>query len=813
MQGNKLEYAEIRQQGGASSGKGTVATFQVVALRSGKDLSLNLVRVFPLRQTRYFISGQNDSKSFRQRLSLAAEVVGFPVSALPLIRIPLGGSDNSLDLDTYVNHEDFQDDELEWSAAGFDTSLVLSVSIDSATHVATLNAKSDGVGETTVVFTARDPTGKTGSSAAVVTVTVGPKIVGLENLTIAQDSVLQIDLDTRVEDADNTPAEQTWTVSGGNNIAVQLVSRVLTLTPAAGWTGSETFTFTVVDPDNAQDQKTIAVTVTDQPDTSSSGNGGTNGGNGGGDGDGGGSDGGGEDGGPPAKTVIAGGVALWESTTGDTLMFGDVGDTVHVDIHLNVGSEQANGFELLVAFENQYLSPIDQGPETGLQPYISRGLLPESSVWINRDLNLSDPALTHLHYAEVSLSAAVTDTGTVVGLDFRVLIPIPVDSATFVIMANDTLNQRQTSYTNLSGKTFALIPRNGIRIQNRPPGLPSAKELIFPSVSEDSVFTLGLDSVIVDPEFSSAEMDWSVSADEAGVLVQILKVGGQHLVVTPPANWYGTTTLTFQVTDPVGLSSTRSFPLTFTPVNDPPMLLPLLTAGVEIQEDKVFVSALDSLVADVDDAVETLILTFGAGHTLSAQVDTDKREVRIQPPLNWNGRDTLLVSAFDAAGDSVRAQVPVYVRSVNDFPVFLKALPQLQNVNEDTLIDLSGFVSDADDSVLVWSVSGNRELGASISAGGELTLTVPGGWTGLEVLTITVEDPQGASTLSILNVSGARPGDYDGDGSIGFDDFVLFAQTFGSRLGEPLYDLRFDMDGDGGIGFSDFVLFAALFGT
>ena len=55
--------------------------------------------------------------------------------------------------------------------------------------------------------------------------------------------------------------------------------------------------------------------------------------------------------------------------------------------------------------------------------------------------------------------------------------------------------------------------------------------------------------------------------------------------------------------------------------------------------------------------------------------------------------------------------------------------------------------------------------------------------------------------------------DFDGDGTVGFDDFVQFAAQFGSRRGDDEYDARYDLDGNGTIGFSDFVIFSDAFGT
>jgi hypothetical protein len=55
-------------------------------------------------------------------------------------------------------------------------------------------------------------------------------------------------------------------------------------------------------------------------------------------------------------------------------------------------------------------------------------------------------------------------------------------------------------------------------------------------------------------------------------------------------------------------------------------------------------------------------------------------------------------------------------------------------------------------------------------------------------------------------------GDFDGDGGVGFADFVLFATRFGLENIEENFDKRMDFDGDGRIAFSDFLRFIGLFG-
>ena len=68
---------------------------------------------------------------------------------------------------------------------------------------------------------------------------------------------------------------------------------------------------------------------------------------------------------------------------------------------------------------------------------------------------------------------------------------------------------------------------------------------------------------------------------------------------------------------------------------------------------------------------------------------------------------------------------------------------------------------------------------------------------------ITVE-AKGDDTASIP--------DFDGDGTVGFSDFVQFAAQFGLSQGDEEYDARFDLDGNGAIGFVDLLIFPGAFG-
>ncbi len=87
------------------------------------------------------------------------------------------------------------------------------------------------------------------------------------------------------------------------------------------------------------------------------------------------------------------------------------------------------------------------------------------------------------------------------------------------------------------------------------------------------------------------------------------------------------------------------------------------------------------------------------------------------------------------------------------------------------------------------------------------TLTL-GRQPGTNRVVATVSDLQPVTFTAI----GRPHADFDGDGTVGFADFLQFAAQFGTSQRDEGYDVRFDLDGNGTIGFSDFLIFAGAFG-
>ncbi len=62
--------------------------------------------------------------------------------------------------------------------------------------------------------------------------------------------------------------------------------------------------------------------------------------------------------------------------------------------------------------------------------------------------------------------------------------------------------------------------------------------------------------------------------------------------------------------------------------------------------------------------------------------------------------------------------------------------------------------------------------------------------------------------------STSRSADFDSNGKIEFEDFLLFANAYGKTVGEyATVFAPFDLDLDGKVGFGDFLIFAQAFET
>ena len=110
---------------------------------------------------------------------------------------------------------------------------------------------------------------------------------------------------------------------------------------------------------------------------------------------------------------------------------------------------------------------------------------------------------------------------------------------------------------------------------------------------------------------------------------------------------------------------------------------------------------------------------------------------------------------------------------------------------------------------------------ATVNTGlvGTVRLRTSAAFSDTEIWLVHAELARGGETEAIspalgvaLQVAAPRSPDFDGNGQVGFSDFVAFGDAYGSRPGDENYSAKYDLNGDGGIGFDDLLIFAERFG-
>ncbi len=134
---------------------------------------------------------------------------------------------------------------------------------------------------------------------------------------------------------------------------------------------------------------------------------------------------------------------------------------------------------------------------------------------------------------------------------------------------------------------------------------------------------------------------------------------------TPNANYFGTDSFTYTVSDGNGGTATATVNVTVTAVNDNP------TAGndaITVAEDSgatvVNVLANDSFAPDVGETLTVTAVTQPANGTVTLVAGV----VSYTPNANYFGTDSFTYTVSDGNGGTATATVNVTVTAVNDNP-------------------------------------------------------------------------------------------------------------------------------------------------
>lgn len=225
-------------------------------------------------------------------------------------------------------------------------------------------------------------------------------------------------------------------------------------------------------------------------------------------------------------------------------------------------------------------------------------------------------------------------------------------------------------------------------------------------------------------------------------------ISGATLTFTPKANWNGTTSLTYQATDSKGVvSNVATVTITITPVNDPPIALPL---SLTVDEDAVGSVALGA--TDIDSPIPTIFQIVTAPNPAYGSAVISGGSLIFTPAANWNGTTSLTYRAQDNSGAwSTPAVLTITVRAINDPPTVVNRVLSLMEDSQAVLL-LSAI--DVDSSTFTYELVAQPVVGSVSISGAQLSYTPPQDWSGDTSLTYRARDDSGAwSNVATVNIT------------------------------------------------------------
>ena len=220
---------------------------------------------------------------------------------------------------------------------------------------------------------------------------------------------------------------------------------------------------------------------------------------------------------------------------------------------------------------------------------------------------------------------------------------------------------------------------------------------------------------------------------------------GATLTYTPAANYNGPDSFTFRTND----GSLNSDPATVTigvaAINDPPVAA---NDGFATNEDTALTGNVLANDTDIDSPSLTAVLVSGPSHgALTLNPDGSFSYV---PAANYNGTDAFTYKANDGIADSGVATVNIAVNAVNDAPT---AASQSVTTNEDTPAAVTLTGADIDGDALTFAVVTGPAHGTLSGAGAALTYRPAPNYNGPDSFTFRASDGSLASDPATVTIN------------------------------------------------------------
>ena len=313
----------------------------------------------------------------------------------------------------------------------------------------------------------------------------------------------------------------------------------------------------------------------------------------------------------------------------------------------------------------------------------------------------------------------------------------------------DGLGQRQT----LSAQNVTLTLLNQLPVTS-----PDA----FNITEDDASAAFNVVSNDTDADVGQTISVASVTST-SGNGVASVSANGTSIEYQPAADFFGTETVNFIVSDGAGGTDVGSVSFTVAGTPDAPVAIADQTS---VAEDTIL--TFSALANDIDVDNDTLTIDSVSVDFGSVSVNGDGDIVYV-PPGDFNGPAVISYTVADGTGLFDSTTVSVDVQNVNDLPV---ATGETATIAEDNTLNLNVLSNDSDvdgDTLSVASVSASVGS-ASVASNGNVIYTPPADYFGPVTISYTVSDGNGGSddasiSLTVTSVNDAPVANSDSYGT------------------------------------------------
>lgn len=490
-----------------------------------------------------------------------------------------------------------------------------------------------------------------------------------------------------------------------------------------------------------------------------------------------------------------------------------VGDSIRVAVFMIPNADTIRGVEAFLGYHADVLKPIN----STTKPFRRANLTQTPGFQINKVETLSTTQVSaHLSVFFNSNKRAADTLAVIV---FEVLQQIGPETTVRVLTEKPLRNSNFLTPNNLS---FAIPGSTKVSLENRAPVIQPFGIFEF---NEDTDLLVDLRTRAEDVETPDDRLMWTfVDANNVFTIQVEPSDTAQTLRLTPPENGFGVFDVLAIVTDEGGASDSSAVILDVRATNDPPNVPAYIAPAdsTEGLESPVTLSWTGDDPEGDEVSFEVRVGTTQAGlQPIATGVQSPYLAQGLGPATTYFWQ----IVSIDGAGARTEGAIRRFVTGPDE-----KA-PQFLSQPRDTLATSTSVLIqwDTDEtSTSVVRIGLSPVLADSANfetAGSDVFLVlrhqVP--ITGLTpdqtyFFQATSRDLFGNTSVSpIASFTTLEPafilGDFDDNRTIDFGDFLLFAQSYNTSLGDTAYNALGDFDGDDTIDFTDFLSFAAVFGT